>query len=299
MSYLFDIFTNQAQTQAAQAQTAGINAGINQLQGSYGQGVNALNQNYTAGLQPFQQNYANAAQGQTALGNALGLNGQQGSAAALQAFQSANPGYGFQLQQGENAVLANQAATGQLASGNTNLDLTNYGQGLANQSYNQYVQNLQPYLGAANSAASGIGGLYSGLGNQLNANYMGQGNAQYGAQSSIGNANANAALGNLNASGNIWGAATGAAKLVASLSDARLKDDIEPVGELYDGQPVFRYRFRGDHRHQLGLIAQEVEKSHPETVVDMGAGIRGVDYKRATDHAASRGYAERLMKVAA
>jgi hypothetical protein len=323
MSNIFDVFDNNAQTQAAAAQTAGINTGLQQLQGSYGQGQSALNTNYAAALAPYQQNYNAASAGQTAYGNALGVNGQAGSAAALQAFQNSNPGYQFQMQQGQNAVLANQAATGQLASGNTNLDLTNYGQGLANQSYNQYVQNLQPYLGAANSAASGVAGVDTGLGTQLNNSYMNQGNAQYGAATSVGNANANAALGNLTGSANLLGLGTGILGLGVAgtgsgtgatsggatsggtlggnlfssfLSDERAKADIEPVGELYDGQPVFRYRYHGDHRHQIGLIAQDVEKTNPDAVTDTGA-LKFVDYKRATDRAAS--YAERLMKFAA
>ena|ERR1700693_1734983 len=206
---IFDIFNTNDQQDAAKAQIGGIQTGLNSLNSSFNQGRGALTQNYTAGLQPFLQNYSGATQGTDMLGNALGLNGAQGGDKALQAFQQSNPGYGFQLQQGDNAVLANQAATGQLASGKTNLDLQKFGQGLANQSYNQYVQNLMPYLGASQQAASGIGGLYSGLGNQLNQNFMGQGNADYGAYTSAGNAQANADLAGLTASGNILGLGAG------------------------------------------------------------------------------------------
>jgi hypothetical protein len=155
------------------------------------------------------QNYGQAQSGTNMLGNALGLNGQQGSQQALQAFQNSNPGYQFQLQQGENAVLANQAKSGQLASGNTNLDLMNYGQGLANQSYGNWVNQLQPFLNQSNTAASGIGSLYSGLGNALNSNLTNQGTANYGAQTSIGNANANADLAGLGASANVLGLGAG------------------------------------------------------------------------------------------
>jgi hypothetical protein len=213
---LFDVFGVGDQNAAAGAQIAGINQGLGDLSKSFGQGRNALQTNYSAGLQPFVQNYGQAQQGGTALGNALGLNGASGNAAATAAFQN-NPGYQFQLQQGENAILANQAKSGQLGSGATNLDLLNYGQGVANQGWNQYVNNLQPYLGAENNAATGIGGLYSGLGNQLNQNYVNQGNAQYGAQTSIGNANANAQLAGLGASANQLGAIAGGAKLGASI----------------------------------------------------------------------------------
>jgi hypothetical protein len=206
---IFDIFTNSAQKQAASDQSAGINAGIGQLNSYFGQGQNALNTNYAAGLQPFLQNYNAASAGQNMLGNALGLNGPGGGAQALTAFQNANPGYQFQLQQGENAVNANAAKNGMSNSGNTQLALQNFGQGLANTTYNQWVAGLAPYLQSSNAAASGIGSLDSSLGNQLNANYMGQGNANYGAQTSIGNANANADLANVNASANLWGLGTG------------------------------------------------------------------------------------------
>jgi hypothetical protein len=213
---LFDIFGTGDQQAAAAAQTQGINQGYGQLSSLFNQGQQQLQQNYTQGLQPFQQNYQQAAGGTQQLGNALGLNGAAGNAQAVQGFQN-NPGYQFQLQQGNANILANQAATGQLNSGKTNLDLQTYGQGLANQGWNQYVQNLQPYMGAANSAAGGIGTLSAGLGNQLNANSMGQGNAAYGAQTSIGNANANADLAGLNASANSLNALKSVGSLGANL----------------------------------------------------------------------------------
>lgn len=199
---LFDIFGTGDQRDAANSQIAGINAGYGQLSDQFNQGRQALQSNYSAALQPFQQNYAQAGQGATQYGNALGLNGAAGNAAALQGFQN-NPGYQFQLDQGSQNVLRNQAATGQLNSGKTNIDLQNYGQGVANQSWQQYVQNLQPYLQQQQAAATGIGTVNTGLGNQLNQSFTNQGNAAYGAQTSIGNANANADLAGLNASGNL------------------------------------------------------------------------------------------------
>jgi hypothetical protein len=213
---LFDVFGTGAQRDAANSQIAGINAGIGDLTKSFGQGRGALQTNYAAGLQPFMQDYTQAMRGGTALGNALGLNGPEGNAAAVAAFQN-NPGYQFQKQQGMDAILANQAKSGQLASGNTNLDLMKYGTGLADQSWGQYISNLQPYLNQENQAASGIGGLYSGLGNQLNQNYVGQGNAKYGADTSIGNANANADLARLTASQQGLGAIAGGVNLGAKL----------------------------------------------------------------------------------
>ena len=71
------------------------------------------------------------------------------------------------------------------------------------------------------------------------------------------------------------------------LSDEDKKHDIENVGRLNDGQPVYRFKYDGDDRTRMGLIAQDVEKDHPEAVKGLG-GVKMVDYKRATDDAAKR-----------
>ena len=65
-------------------------------------------------------------------------------------------------------------------------------------------------------------------------------------------------------------------------SDERLKEDIEPVGSLDDGQTVYSYRLKGDPRTQIGLLAQEVERRHPDAVTRHPTGMRMVDYRRAT-----------------
>lgn len=69
-----------------------------------------------------------------------------------------------------------------------------------------------------------------------------------------------------------------------SLSDERMKEDIAPVGEMADGQTVYRYKYKGDpdERIHIGLMAQEVEDEHPDAVVDLGGGLKGVDYEKAT-----------------
>lgn len=65
-------------------------------------------------------------------------------------------------------------------------------------------------------------------------------------------------------------------------SDARLKEDITPVGKLDDGQNVYSYRYKGSPTTQIGLMAQEVEKIHPEAVhVDPATGFKKVRYDLA------------------
>lgn len=60
-------------------------------------------------------------------------------------------------------------------------------------------------------------------------------------------------------------------------SDRRIKDDIAPVGALFDGTPVYRFRYKGDPIVRVGLMAQDVEKTNPDAVFDV-AGIKAVDY---------------------
>jgi hypothetical protein len=313
---LFDIFNSSDQRQAAQDQIAGINAGLTGLQGDYGQGRQALQTNYMAGIQPFMQNFNTGSGGIQTYGDAVGANGPQGNARATQAFYN-NPGFGFQQRQGNNAILAQNAATGGTGSGKEATDLSTFNQGLAGTSWNNYVQSLSPYFNLAQTGAAGAGGLYGQLGTNLANLYQGEGNAVYGANTSIGNANANADLAGLNASGNMWnlisGVAGGAASAAGMMSDERAKEDIAPVGELADHQTVYRYRYKGDPRFHIGLIAQEVEDIEPDAVIDNFLGdLKAVDYRKATDYAANLmrfgepsnddapdDYASTLMKMAA
>lgn len=191
MSFLGDLFGGA--DKAAKDQQAAIWQGLSMGTGAINSGNSALNTNYTQALQPFLQNFGAAQQGVTAMGNLLGLNGASGSQSAQTALQNM-PGYQFALGQGNNAINAAAAANGTLNSGNQLMALSNYNQGLASQNYNNYVSQLQPYLNYSQSSASGIGGLYSGLGNALNSNQLAQANMDIGALTGIGNAQANAAL---------------------------------------------------------------------------------------------------------
>lgn len=73
-------------------------------------------------------------------------------------------------------------------------------------------------------------------------------------------------------------------------SDARLKKNAEVIGKTFDGQPIYKYQYKqGDHRTHIGLMAQDVEHSHPDAVGTLG-GYKAVDYDKATKHAAERGH---------
>lgn len=66
------------------------------------------------------------------------------------------------------------------------------------------------------------------------------------------------------------------------LSDERAKEDIREVGKTHDGQKIYSYRYKGDPRTQIGLLAQEVEEDHPEAVHEGFGGLKHVDYREAT-----------------
>lgn len=75
---------------------------------------------------------------------------------------------------------------------------------------------------------------------------------------------------------------------LTAYSDKRVKENVEPVGKTFDGQPIYRFNYVGNPMTQIGLIAQDVEHSHPDAVGESN-GIKTVDYSKATDAAADRG----------
>ena len=89
-----------------------------------------------------------------------------------------------------------------------------------------------------------------------------------------------------------YGGASGPTPLV---SDARLKEDINLVGGLHDGTPVFSYNNKGDplKRKQIGLMAQDLKTRTPESVITLpdAQGTMLVDYAKATEKS-------RLMSMA-
>lgn len=197
-SLLGSYMSSNASSDAAQTQ-ANSAAQANALQQQmYNQNVQRLSPWTTAGG--------------AALGNLQGLMGSNGMNGALTTPFSAtqfqqSPGYQWQLQQGLNAVQNSAAARGGLGGGNTLKSLMTYGQGLANQDYQQALQNYQNWqqqvygmnAGLANSGENAAGmtaGLGANAATQMGSNTIGAGNAL--AAGRIGGANAwNAALGNI------------------------------------------------------------------------------------------------------
>lgn len=74
----------------------------------------------------------------------------------------------------------------------------------------------------------------------------------------------------------------GSAGIMAS--DRRVKEDIKEIGKTNDGQPLYRFRYKGSPMMTLGLMAQDVEQRDPEAVMEIG-GVKHVDYGRALENA--------------
>jgi hypothetical protein len=220
-SNLLAPFGTGAQEQASQDQINALRQAMAAYQQMAQQGRTDLTTNITAGLQPTLQNVQSGQAGINQYLAALGIAPPGGGAAPdMSAVFAATPGYQFARDQGLEAVMRKQAASGSLgpgglASGNTNQDLINYAGGIASQNYNNYLQGLQPLVNlgqnAANSALQG----YTNLGTGLSNIDIGQANAAYGNLVGQGNAQANADLAPLQAGANIWGALGGIAKLAA------------------------------------------------------------------------------------
>jgi hypothetical protein len=95
-------------------------------------------------------------------------------------------------------------------------------------------------------------------------------NNQY--QGQLANHNANVATQN-----SAMGSAATVAAAMLMFSDERLKEDVTQVGQTNDGVPIYTYRYIGDPKVQMGVMAQELEETNPEAVYDI-EGVKMVDY---------------------
>ena len=49
-----------------------------------------------------------------------------------------------------------------------------------------------------------------------------------------------------------------------------MKEDIKDTGETYKGFPVYTFKYKGQGKINTGLMAQDVEKTRPDAVFEMG-----------------------------
>ena len=237
---------NYQQALAAAQQQQGVGLGA-------GQANRAAIQNYAQQLGNLGQQGYQQGMGAAQQYGALGQQGyQQGIGAAQQLAALAQQGYGMGA--GTSAALAGlgtnaqqaglAGAQAQLAAGQTQQQTQQAG---LQALYNQFQQKQGfPYQQAQFLAniAEGTGAL--------------SGNATSGTSTTTGGG--------------------------GFFSDERLKENIQKVGETNDGQPIYRYNYKGDKNTQIGLLAQDVEKKHPDAV-GLAGGYKTVNYKKATEDA--------------
>jgi hypothetical protein len=189
-----------------------------------------------------------------------------------------------------NALYGAQNSTSGLLSGLNQQGLANQQQGVASSQDALNAQNYaaQQQLALAQLAqqipAQNLGLLaqigipIAQLGSQSNGTTTGtqqmSGAQQFGTIAS--------GIGSL--LGSAPGATSGGSGLLGllKLSDRRLKDDIAQVGTLFDGTPVYGYRYKGAPAYHIGLMAQDVEKTTPDAVIEIN-GYKAVDYRAATE----------------
>lgn len=145
-------------------------------------------------------------------GRLMGFNSQDDM---ITNFSRNNPGYDFQMQQGQQAIQKSAASKGMLNNPNMLTALDEYTTGLANQSFIQYQQGLMGAFGNYQNSLAGLmgAGLSSNMQSQVQAGNAGAGigNAsmqngqnQAGVYTNLGNTLANSELAKGNAMANYY-----------------------------------------------------------------------------------------------
>ena len=270
------------QANAAQPGFQGAMADTNQAY----QGFNAPN--YQQGVAGYMNPYLQNAMGSTA---AMMQNQNQ---------QQQNQLLGNTIQQGafggDRGNIAQAALMGQqnLAMGQTLGQMANQGY---QQSAQNYMQGLQQQGALANqygnlAGAAQTAGL-QGAQAQLGAGTLGQQTQQAGNTAlynqfqqqqaypfQVSQFLANIAEG----TGALSGSTTTQTSPTSFFSDRRLKHDIHRIGETDEGLPIYKFKYKGDDKTNIGFMADEVEKIHPEAVGE-SHGFKTVDYDRAARYA--------------
>lgn len=73
-------------------------------------------------------------------------------------------------------------------------------------------------------------------------------------------------------------AASGASSYAASMSDIRLKEDIRRIGQTDGGLPVYTFRYKGEPKVHMGVMAQEVAEAQPDALGPVLPGGYGTVY---------------------
>lgn len=206
------------------------------------------------------------------------------------------------LSQGEGGLIANEYNTlaGQQQNAANSL-LSGAGStaagtaGLGSTQIQDWLQGIQ--AGGALPGLYGAPGLanlqYANIGQQLPYQNLQLQSGLLGSLGGLGGSSQGSGTSTTTQPVNPFTTGAGLGLGLLALSDERLKEDIEPVGILFNGLTAYKYRFKGDssRRTHLGVMAQDVEKVRPDAVADVGLwrggpSVKMVDYNKATAMAA-------------
>lgn len=156
------------------------------------------------------------------------------------------------------------------------------------QARNQEIQNnlgifsaFNPLNGYTGSSAQGSTDIYDNYyQGQMTKYKEEQAKSQAAAQGILSGITAVAGL----ATGGLGTLAAGALASGAGglYSDARIKENLRPVGQLFNGLTVYAFNFPGENITRIGLVAQEVQQAIPQAVSQSEEGLLMVDYDLAS-----------------
>ena len=130
-----------------------------------------------------------------------------------------NPGYDFAVNQATEAAKRNASSLGMLGSGNTMIGIADRAQGMADQQFQQYLDNLYRASGQGLQASTSQAGYTAGLGDLEYGHNAAKAGLAHGTEQAVGNSNSqlyadiNAAK--KTADANIWGAIMGVGNLAS------------------------------------------------------------------------------------
>jgi hypothetical protein len=152
-----------------------LQTGYDTARADYGRASDLYNPYASAGLS-----------GLNMLTNSLGLNGPQGNAAAVAAFQ-AGPGYEWMRDQALEGVLRKQNSMGMRMGGNTLTALQDRAGQLANQEYNPWRNQLTSLAGTGYNALNAQAGIARGQGDLATGYGQDAARTAYGYGGDVGN----------------------------------------------------------------------------------------------------------------
>jgi len=218
---IFDIFTGDSAKKAAEANKKlldeNLTRGTNYLTSGQTNAIGALDT--SAGLYgDLASKYGKA----TTLGlDALGVNGAEGNARAVSAYQP-SLGYTWQVDQATDAAARKAAALGLAGSGNTLDEIRSRAQNVANTDFGSWLDRLQGYVSPELQATGGQAGAIASKAPVYTTTANNLANLGTNTTNGITSQNTQAANAEMQGSSNLWGLGLNLAKLGVSAATGGL-----------------------------------------------------------------------------